>query len=118
MQPHKIVTSNEWIAARKELLAKEKALSAARDRLAAERRSLPWVKVDKDYVFDTPSGRRTLAELFGTKTQLFVYHFMLGPGWNEGCPSCSLLADQFDGAVTHLAARDVAFVAVSRAPLA
>ena len=118
MQQQKIVSPDDWRAARKELLAKEKALTRARDRLAAERRSLPWVKVEKDYVFDTGVGKKTLAELFGDKSQLFVYHFMLGPGWKEGCRSCSFLADQFDGAVIHLAARDVAFVAVSRAPLA
>jgi predicted dithiol-disulfide oxidoreductase (DUF899 family) len=118
MQPHKIVSHDEWLAARKELLAKEKALTRARDQLAAERRELPWVKVNKTYVFDTPAGKKTLADLFGEKSQLFVYHFMLGPGWDEGCPNCSFLADQFDGAIVHLAERDVAFVVVSRAPLA
>ena len=118
MEPHKIVSQSEWMAARKELLAKEKEFTRARDRLAAERRSLPWVKVDKAYVFDTPNGKKTLAELFGGKSQLVIYHFMLGPGWDEGCPSCSLLADHFDGAVIHLAERDVTFVVVSRAPLA
>jgi predicted dithiol-disulfide oxidoreductase (DUF899 family) len=118
MQPQTIVSRDEWLAARKALLAKEKAFSHARDQLTAERQSLPRVKVEKTYVFDTPEGKKTLAELFGGKSQLFIYHFMLGPTWDEGCKSCSFLADHFDGALTHLAARDVAFVAVSRAPLA
>lgn len=117
MQPHKIVSRDQWIAARKALLAKEKEFTAARDRLSAERRALPWVKVEKPYIFDTPGGRLSLAELFAGKSQLLVYHFMLGPDWEEGCPSCSYLADHFDGAVIHLAQRDVAFVVVSRAPL-
>src|ERR1700737_2491114 len=117
MQPHRVGSRNEWIAPRKALLAEEKALTRARDRLSAERRALPWVKVEKTYVFDTADGKKTLAELFGGKSQLLVYHFMLGPGWEEGCPSCSYLADHFDGAVIHLAQRDVAFLAVSRAPL-
>ena len=86
--------------------------------MSAERRALPWVKVEKPYVFDTPAGKKTLAELFDGKNQLIVYHFMLGPGWVEGCPSCSYLADHFDGAIVHLAHRDAAFVVVSRAPLA
>jgi predicted dithiol-disulfide oxidoreductase (DUF899 family) len=114
---HPIVSETEWLAARKELLAKEKDFSRRRDALSAERRKLPWVKVAKDYTFDTPGGKRTLADLFGGKSQLIVYHFMMGPGWEEGCPSCSFLADHFDGAVVHLAHRDVAFVAISRAPL-
>jgi len=107
MQPHRIVSRDEWLAARKALLAEEKALTRARDRLSAE----------KTYVFDTQGGKKTIAELFGGKSQLLVYHFMLGPGWDEGCPSCSYLADHFDGALIHLANRDVALVAVSRAPL-
>ena len=118
MQPHKIVSRGEWIEARKALLAKEKELTAARDLLSAERRALPWVKVEKTYVFGTPDGRRSLAELFNGRSQLLVYHFMLGPGAEEGCTSCSYLADHFDGAVIHLEQRDVAFVVVSRAPLA
>ena len=117
MQPHKIVSEQEWLTARKGLLAKEKELTRARDNLSAERRALPWVKVEKPFVFDTQEGKKTLAELFDGKSQLIVYHFMLGPGWEEGCPSCSYLADHFDGAVIHLANRDVGFVAVSRAPL-
>ena len=117
MQPHTIVSRDEWIATRKALLAKEKELTRLRDKLNAERRALPWVKVEKTYVFDTLDGKRTLADLFNEKSQLLVYHFMLGPGWEEGCPSCSYLADHFDGSVIHLAHRDVAFVVVSRAPL-
>jgi predicted dithiol-disulfide oxidoreductase (DUF899 family) len=117
MQPHKIVSRDEWLAARKAYLAEEKAFTKARDALSRKRRELPWVKVDKTYVFDGPNGKVTLAELFGGKSQLIVYHFMLGPGWEQGCPSCSLLADHFDGAVIHLAQRDVTFVVASRAPL-
>ena len=115
---HAIVSQDEWLAARKALLAKEKEFTKARDALSAERRALPWVKVEKPYVFEGPAGKETLADLFGGKSQLLVYHFMLGPGWAAGCPSCSYLADHFDGAAIHLAQRDVAFVAVSRAPLA
>ena len=118
MEPHKIVSREEWTSARKALLAKEKEFTRARDRLSAERRALPWVKVDKAYVFDTPQGKKTLAELFDGRSQLIVYHFMLGPEWDEGCPSCSFLADHFDGANIHLAQRDVTFIAISRAPLA
>jgi len=117
MTEHKVVSQNEWLAARKELLAKEKEFSRQRDALSAERRKLPWVKVEKEYVFDTPVGKKTLAELFGRKSQLIVYHFMFGPGWEEGCPSCSFLGDHFDGSVVHLAHRDVTLTAVSRAPL-
>ena len=117
MQPHKIVSPEEWTSQRKSLLAKEKELTRLRDKLNAERRDLPWMKVEKTYVFDTPDGKKTLAELFEGKRQLLVYHFMLGPGWEEGCPSCSYLADHFDGSVIHLAHRDVAFITVSRAPL-
>jgi predicted dithiol-disulfide oxidoreductase (DUF899 family) len=117
MEPHKIVSHDEWIAARKAYLAEEKAFTRARDALARKRRELPWEKVEKNYVFDTPQGKQTLADLFGGKSQLIVYHFMLGPGWEAGCPSCSFLADHFDGAAIHLAQRDVSFVVVSRAPL-
>ena len=116
--PHTVVSQNEWLAARKALLAKEKEFSRQRDALSAARRELPWVKVEKNYVFEGPDGKETLADLFGGKSQLMVYHFMLGPGWVQGCPSCSFLADHFDGATIHLAQRDVAFVVVSRAPLA
>jgi len=117
MTEHKIVSQSEWVAARKDLLAKEKEFTQQRDALSAERRNLPWVKVDKEYVFDTPDGKKTLAELFGRKSQLIVYHFMFGPNWEEGCPSCSLLGDHFDGSVIHLAHRDVALQVISRAPL-
>jgi predicted dithiol-disulfide oxidoreductase (DUF899 family) len=117
LAPPKVVSEAEWLAARKELLAKEKEFSRQRDALSAERRNLPWVKVEKNYVFDSIGGKKTLAGLFGGKSQLIVYHFMLGPGWEEGCKSCSFLADHFDGAIVHLAHRDVAFAAVSRAPL-
>ena len=117
MEPHKVVSHDQWIAARKAYLAEEKAFTRARDALARKRRELPWEKVEKNYVFDTPQGKRSLADLFGGKNQLIVYHFMLGPGWEAGCPSCSFLADHFDGAVIHLAQRDVSFIVVSRAPL-
>jgi predicted dithiol-disulfide oxidoreductase (DUF899 family) len=118
MEQPRIVSRQEWLVARKELLAKEKALTRTRDALSAERRRLPMVRVDKPYVFTTPTGSATLADLFDGRSQLIVYHFMMGPGWAEGCPSCSLLADHIDGAVTHLANRDVTLLAVSRAPLA
>jgi predicted dithiol-disulfide oxidoreductase (DUF899 family) len=114
---HKVVSRDEWIAARKAHLANEKAITKARDQLSAERRALPWVKVEENYLFDTPEGKKTLADLFDGRSQLIVYHFMLGPGWGEGCPSCSYLADHFDGAALHLAHRDVRLLAVSRAPL-
>ncbi|MEP7031291.1 MAG: thioredoxin family protein [Pseudolabrys sp.] len=115
---HVIVSQDQWLAARKALLAKEKEFSKARDALSAHRRALPWVKVEKNYVFDGPDGKETLGDLFAGKSQLLIYHFMLGPGWKEGCPSCSYLADHFDGANIHLAQRDVSLVVVSRAPLA
>jgi predicted dithiol-disulfide oxidoreductase (DUF899 family) len=118
MTTHPIVSEEEWLAARTALLAKEKEFTRQRDALSAARRELPWVKVEKDYVFDGPGGKQTLAELFDGRGQLIVYHFMLGPGWAEGCPSCSYLADHFDGSVVHLAHRDTTFVVVSRAPLA
>jgi len=118
MEPHRIVSRAEWLEARKAHLANEKRFTKARDELARQRRELPWVKVEKRYVFDGLDGRETLADLFGGRSQLIVYHFMFGPGWEQGCPSCSFLADHFDGATVHLAQRDVTFVAVSRAPLA
>src|ERR1700687_75071 len=113
----KVVSEAEWLAARKDLLAKEKNFTHQRDALSAERRKLPWVRVAKEYVFDAAGGKETLADLFGGKSQLIVYHFMLGPGWEEVCKSCSYLADHFDGMVAHLAHRDVTFMVVSRAPL-
>ena len=115
---HKVVTREEWTNARKELLAREKEWTHLRDKLSAERRDLPWVKVDKRYVFDTPNGKKSLAELFNGRSQLVIYHFMFGPEWQEGCPSCSFVSDHMDGALPHLAARDVTITMVSRAPLA
>jgi predicted dithiol-disulfide oxidoreductase (DUF899 family) len=115
---HRIVSRDEWLAARKGFLSEEKEFTRLRDRLSAKRRELPWVKVDKTYVFEGPDGKEALAHLFDGKSQLIVYHFMLGPGWKEGCASCSFLADHFDGAIIHLAQRDVTFVVISRAPLA
>ncbi|MCE7997973.1 MAG: DUF899 domain-containing protein [Rhodobiaceae bacterium] len=112
-----IVDRDEWIKARKELLEEEKSFSKARDALAAKRRALPWVKVDKTYAFETAEGAKSLRDLFDGRNQLIVQHFMFGPDWEEGCPSCSFWGDNFDQTVPHLAARDVAFVAVSRAPL-
>ena len=105
-----------WPRARR-LLAEEKEFTRRRDRLSARRRELPWEKVDQTYWFDGPDGRETLGDLFAGHSQLIIYHFMLGPGWEEGCKSCSFLADHFDGAAVHLAQRDVTFVVVSRAPL-
>jgi predicted dithiol-disulfide oxidoreductase (DUF899 family) len=118
MQAHKIVSPSEWTEARKALLAKEKELTRQRDMIAAERRALPWVKIEKNYIFDTPDGKKTLADLFGDKSQLIVNHFMLGPGWKDGCTGCSFGADHVEATLVHLAQRDVAYVAVSRAPLA
>jgi predicted dithiol-disulfide oxidoreductase (DUF899 family) len=112
----KIVSREEWLAARRKLLAKEKQLTHERDAIAAERRQLPWVKVEQDYVFDGPNGKLTLADLFAGKTQLIIYHFMFGPEWSEGCPSCSFNMDHTDGALVHLAQRNVSFAAISRAP--
>jgi predicted dithiol-disulfide oxidoreductase (DUF899 family) len=114
----RVVSRDEWLRARKELLEKEKQWTRQRDALSAQRRELPWVKVEKNYVFDGPEGKETLADLFDGRSQLIVYHFMLGPGWEEGCKSCSYLADHFDGANFHLPHRDVTFVVISRAPLA
>jgi len=113
----KIVSREEWLVARKKLLAREKQLSRERDAVAAERRQLPWVKVEKNYVFDFPSGKKTLADLFGGKSQLIIYHLMFGPEWLEACPSCSFNMDHTDPALVHLAQRDVSFAAISRAPI-
>src|SRR5688572_9848038 len=110
IREHEIVSREEWIAARKKLLAKEKESTRLRDQLSAERRRLPWVKVDEKYVFDTPGGKKTLADLFDGRSQLVIYHFMFGPDWQEGCSSCSFVSDHIDGALPHLAARDVAVV--------
>lgn len=111
----KVVRPEEWLAARKELLKKEKELTHLQDELSRQRRELPWVKVEKNYVFDGPNGRTTLADLFQGRSQLIVYHFMFGPDWQEGCPSCSFCMDHTDGAMVHLAQRDVTFAAISRA---
>ncbi|HEX4488797.1 MAG TPA: thioredoxin family protein [Terriglobales bacterium] len=111
----KVVSHAEWLATRKQFLAKEKELTHLRDELARLRRELPQEKVDKNYVFDGPNGKIKLADLFGGCSQLIVYHFMLGPGWKEGCPSCSFIADQFDAMTPHMEQRDVKLVAVSRA---
>jgi len=118
MQPHKIVSRQEWVEARKTLLAREKEFTRARDRLNEERRALPWVRVDKNYAFDGPGGRKTLGDLFKGREQLLVQHFMFAPEWAEGCKSCSFWADGFERMIPHLAARDTTLVAVSRAPLA
>lgn len=115
---HKVVSHAEWIAARKDFLAKEKDFTHLRDEISRQRQELPWEKIEKNYVFEGPNGKVSLAQLFGTKSQLIVYHFMFGPEWSEGCPGCSYLGDHFDGGLAHLAARDVAFVAISRGPLA
>jgi predicted dithiol-disulfide oxidoreductase (DUF899 family) len=117
LKEHRVVTQKEWLAARKRLLLKEKKFSKARDKMAAERRALPWVKIEKDYVFDSPEGKVSLPELFCGKTQLIVYHFMFGPGWKDGCPHCSFWADHYDSANLHLGARDTRLVVISRAPL-
>jgi predicted dithiol-disulfide oxidoreductase (DUF899 family) len=117
MSTHPIASTEEWTAARIRLWEKEKELVRLGDELAAARRALPWRDVTEDYVFDTAEGARTLADLFGGRSQLAVYHFMFAPEWQEGCPSCSFVSDHFDGMLPHLAARDVSLVAVSRAPL-
>lgn len=117
MTPTRIGTREEWLAARLALLEKEKAHSRARDELTRERQALPWVKIEKEYSFDSPEGRVTLAELFGDKSQLIVQHFMFDPEWDQGCKSCSFMADHMDRAVVHIAHRDTAYAAVSRAPL-
>jgi len=115
---HPVVSRGEWRAARIALLAKEKEFTRLRDELGRQRRELPWEKVEKAYVFDGSEGKRTLAQLFGPRSQLVVYHFMFAPEWDAGCKSCSFWADNFDRIPVHLAHRDVSFVAVSRAPLA
>jgi predicted dithiol-disulfide oxidoreductase (DUF899 family) len=113
----RIVSDEDWLAARKELLEEEKAFQTSRDELATKRRALPWRSVDAEYVFETEHGRKNLTELFGDASQLLVYHFMFHPEWDAGCKSCSFWADTYNGSVAHLAARDVSLVAISRAPL-
>ena len=114
----KVTSPAQWLAVRKALLTKEKEFTKLRDEVSRQRRELPWERVEKKYVFDGPNGKETLANLFEGRSQLIMYHFMFGPDWAEGCQSCSLLADHFDGSVPHLNARDVTLVVVSRAPLA
>jgi predicted dithiol-disulfide oxidoreductase (DUF899 family) len=116
-KPTEVVSAAEWLVARKDLLNREKEFSRQRDALSAARRKLPMVKVEKEYVFEGPDGKETLDDLFEDRSQLIIYHFMLGPGWEEGCKSCSYLADHFDGANWHLPHRDTTLVVVSRAPL-
>jgi predicted dithiol-disulfide oxidoreductase (DUF899 family) len=115
---HKVVSSEEWLEARKAHLAKEQEFTRQRDELSLQRRELPWEKVEKKYPFDGPEGKETLSDLFKGRSQLIIHHFMLGPGWEEGCRSCSFLSDHIDGGISHLNARDVTLVVVSRAPLA
>ncbi len=117
MQNQKVVSKEDWLVARREHLAKEKEFTRLRDQLSQERRELPWVKVEKEYSFDGPNGKKSLLDLFDGRSQLIVYHFMYGPDWEEGCPSCSFWADNFNGIVVHLNHRDINLVAVSRAPL-
>jgi predicted dithiol-disulfide oxidoreductase (DUF899 family) len=117
LQHPKVVSPAEWLTARKEHLTREKEFTRLRDELSRQRRELPWEKVEKQYVFDGPNSKETLADLFDKRSQLIVYHFMLGPGWKEGCKSCSLLADHFDGVTVHLANRDVTLAVVSRATM-
>jgi len=118
MDQHKVVSRDEWLAARRQLLDREKEITRQVDQLNVERHNLPWVKVEKEYFFDTPDGKKSLADLFAGRSQLFVYHFMFSPEWNEGCVGCSFFADHVDGPNLHLAHHDVTFVAISRAPLA
>jgi len=112
-----VVSREKWTEARKALLAQEKEFTRQRDELSRRRRELPWVKVEKNYLFDGPNGKVTLTDLFDGRSQLIVYHFMLGPGWVEGCKSCSFLSDHIDGSLVHLANRDTSFAAISRAPM-
>src|SRR5216684_8542870 len=118
MESHRVVSRNQWTEARKALLAKEKEFTRLRDQLSRERRELPWVRVDKEYAFEGASGKKTLTELFEGRGQLIVYHFMFDPSWDEGCPSCSFWADNFNGIIVHLNQRDVSLAAISRAPFA
>jgi predicted dithiol-disulfide oxidoreductase (DUF899 family) len=118
MAGHKVVSHDKWIEARKKLLTKEKQLTRLADKLAKERRALPWEAITKEYVFEGPNGRETLAQLFDGRSQLVVYHFMFGPDWDAGCPHCSRWADNFNGIIAHLNQRDVTMIAVSRAPYA
>lgn len=117
MLTNPVVSREKWLEARRALLATEKEETRLRDKIRAERQKMPWVKVDKTYTFDTPAGKRTLADLFDGRSQLMVYHFMFGPDWEAGCPGCSFLSDHIDGTLAHLNNHDVTYVTVSRAPL-
>lgn len=117
LQTYEVVPQADWLEARRKLLAKEKAYTHLRDALAAERQRLPWLRIEKSYAFDTPTGRKSLGELFDGRSQLAVYHFMFGPDWPEGCSSCSMIGDGIDGVLPHLQQRDVTFTAISRAPI-
>lgn len=117
LEDHPVVSREGWIKARKQHLAREKEFTRLRDQLSAERRELPWVRVEKEYLFDTDEGRQSLADLFAGQSQLIIYHFMFGPDWEEGCKSCSFWADNFNGIDIHLKHRDITLLAVSRAPL-
>jgi predicted dithiol-disulfide oxidoreductase (DUF899 family) len=117
LHKHKVVSPNEWLEARKKLLIQEKEFTRVRDQVSAQRRELPWVKVETEYVFEGPNGEEALADLFEGRSQLIIYHFMFAPEWEEGCPSCSFWADNFNPIVIHLNHRDVAFAAISRAPI-
>jgi len=115
--PHRVVSQSEWLQARIALLAEEKDMTRRRDALAAKVRDLPWVHVDKSYTFDSPAGKKSLADLFGPRSQLIVYHFMFDPTWSQGCMSCSFIADHYNGLVLHLAHRDISFITISKAPI-
>ena len=109
LESHAVVSPQQWLAARRELLREEKEFTRARERLAQQRRALPWAPVDRNYLFETPDGQASLGELFAGRGQLIVYHFMLAPGWEEGCRGCSFVSDHFDGALPHVNARDISF---------
>ena len=117
IENRKVVSQKEWLAARKKLLKEEKTFTKLRDKLNLQRRKLPWVKIEKEYVFDAPTGRARLGDLFCGKSQLIIYHFMFGPGWKEGCEHCSFWADHFDSVNIHIGQHDTTFAVVSRAPL-
>lgn len=116
IENRKVVSQKAWLTARKKLLLEEKKFSKLRDKLALQRRKLPWVKIEKAYVFDGPAGNVTFADLFAGKSQLVIYHFMFGPGWGNGCPHCSFWADHFDSVSFHIGQRDTTFAVISRAP--
>jgi predicted dithiol-disulfide oxidoreductase (DUF899 family) len=118
MEHHPVVSPQEWLVARKALLVKEKEATRLRDKLTAERMALPWIKIDKEYTFDTPEGKKTLADLFAGRSQLVIYHFMFAPGWGAGCPGCSHMSDHLAGPLPHLEHHDVSLAVVSRAPIA